>query len=296
MLLVAALSSPGPASAQVTVGFRSHFAGVSLDGWGGGSQITNPGTGGLGGVSDGYLQVAVPGPFAGNLGSFALTPDYAGNWTTAGVTQVRLWLNDVNAADDLEIHLSIGNGASGNFWQCNTGLIPPHDTWAPFTVNLNPANFTFTGTIPGTFAAALQNVDRVLLRHDKAPYVRTPDTVIGDFGVDEILLSNGTLGVPQLGGPGARTPVQLAPPGPNPSRGPVTFRLTSAATVPVRMQIVDAMGRIVRHAQVQAGGSGEAAWVWDGSGDDGRMVAAGAYRVRAIGPDGGMSQPIVRVK
>ncbi len=295
-LCFTAAAVPHAASANPVLGFRGHFPGVSLDGWSGGSQISNPGTGGLGGSGDGYLLVAVPAPFAGNLGSFALTPDYAGNWTAAGITEVRLWLNDVNVDDDLELHLSIGNAATGNFWQSNTALIPPHDAWAPFTVPLNGANFTFTGGVPGTFAAALQNVDRILVRHDKSPYQRTPDTVVGDFGLDEILLTNGTLGVTP-GGPGrAGGPVQLAPPSPNPSRGPVSFRISTASSMPVRIEIVDAMGRIVRRAQALASASGDVSWTWDGLGQDGSVAPAGSYRVRAIGPEGGMSQPLVRVR
>lgn len=296
LCIAGACVAPRSAQADAVLGFRGHFNGTSLDGWSGGSQITNPGSGGLGGASDGFLQVAVPGPFAGNLGSFALVPEYAGNWTAAGITEVRLWLNDVNTDDDLELHLSIGNASLGNFWQSNTGLIPPHDAWAPFTVPLNGANFTFTGTIPGTFAAALQNVDRILVRHDKAPYQRTPDVVVGDFGLDEIFLTNGTLGVtpPGPGRPGG--PVQLAPPSPNPSRGPVLFRISAASSAPVRIEIVDAMGRIVRRTQALANASGDVAWTWDGLGQDGRVAPAGSYRVRAIGPEGGMSQPLVRVR
>ena len=128
-LLITALACPAFARAQATVGFRGHFDGVSLDGWLSGSVLANPGTGGFGGANDGYLQAAVLGPLPFNLGAFGQVPEYSGDWTAAGITQVRLWLNDVGSDDDLELHFGVGNGLAGNFWQCNTGFIPPHGEW-----------------------------------------------------------------------------------------------------------------------------------------------------------------------
>ena len=283
--------------AAPVIGFREHFPGVSLAGWQSGSATSNPGTGGVLGAGDGFLVVSVPGPFAGNLGAFSPGAAYLGNWTAAGVTQVRLWLTDTGNPQPMEIHFGIGNGGIGNFWQCNTGFIPPAGEWAPFTVDLtNTANFSFIGAGTGTFAAALGNVDRILLRHDLAPYVQSPNTIVGDFGLDEILLTNGVAGVD---GPGARitgSPVRLAPPAPNPSRGAVAFRMQVSDESPVRIQVVDAAGRVVRSAELPGGAPGERSWTWDGAADDGRMMAAGYYRVRAFGRSGGMSQPLVRIR
>ncbi len=293
-LALAALAAN--ASASPVIGFRERFLGDSLSGWSSGSMLSNPGTGGVGGAGDGYLQIAVPGPLPGNLGAFSATAHYAGDWTAAGVTQVRLWLNDVNAQDSLEIHFCIGNGATGNFWECNSAFIPPHQSWAIFTVDLTtPSNFSFIGTGTGNFGSALQNVDRILVRHDKAPYVKNPDQVVGDFGLDEILLTDGLAGVEAPGRIAAGVPVRLAPPAPNPSRGAVTLRVEAADDQPVILQVVDLEGRVVRHAAL-AGAAGARAWVWDGSDDRGQVVPPGAYRVRAIGPAGGTSRPLVRVR
>jgi hypothetical protein len=297
-LILLALAVAAPVIAQPVAGFRESFPGTSLDGWASGATISNPGTGGVLGPGDGYLLISQTSPFA-NLGAFAPTSSYIGNWTAAGITQVRLWLNDVNTQDTLEMHVALGKGAmpNSNFWQCNTGFIPPHNQWAMFIVDLTqPANFTQIGTGTGTFAAALQNVDRILIRHDKAPYVMSPDVVIGDVGVDEILLTNGTLGVD----PGARAttiaPVRLAPALPNPSRGAVTLRMETYDSAPVRIQVVDAMGRMIRHAEIPGAAPGTRRWTWDGTDDRGVVVAAGYYRVRAIGAAGGTSQPLVRVR
>src|SRR5262245_50629447 len=59
--------SPGPAAiAAPTLGFIEDWPGTSLDGWAGGGgnptlTLTNPGTGGVGGANDGYLQITSSG-------------------------------------------------------------------------------------------------------------------------------------------------------------------------------------------------------------------------------------------
>lgn len=294
-LLLASLVCATRAQA-VTLGQADRFSDGTAGGWTSGNGTSNPGTGGAAGAGDGYLFIAVPGPLASNLGAFSSAPRYAGNWTAAGVTQVRLALKDVGNPDALEIHVCVGNGALGNFWQCNTGLIPPASGWQSFTVDVtNAADFSFIGTGAADFAAALQNVDRILLRHDKAPYVKAPDTIIGDVGIDDVFLTNGVAGV---GGPlptAAGAPVRLAPAAPNPSRGAVAFRLDSPAGERVHVQVIDAAGRVVRR-QDCSGAEGGITWTWDGTDERGVRLAPGYYRVRAWSRFGGMSQPIVRIE
>jgi hypothetical protein len=193
LVALAALLSFGlarSATAAPTLGFQEDWPGVSVQNWGGGATYSNPGTGGVGGAGDGYLIMSTAA--AAQLGTVSLDVPYAGNWTAAGIAQVKVWLNDIGTANPLEIHFSIGNG--GNFWQYNPGFVPPHNAWAQFTVNLNASSFTqITGV--GTFAAALAAVDRVHLRHDKPPFVLSPDVIQGDVGIDRLLLTNPTTAV-----------------------------------------------------------------------------------------------------
>jgi hypothetical protein len=288
------LLAPASVPANPTPGFHEEFNGTSLGGFGGGAVTSNPGTGGNSGAGDGYLQVST-GPAPANLGTMAATSDYTGDWTAAGVTQIRLWLNDVGNPDPLEIHVALGTGST-NFWQCNTGFIPPNGSWAPFTVDLtNPANFTqIIGT--GTFAAALHAVDKVLIRHDRAPYVQSPDPIAADFGIDGILLTNGSVDViPGPSPPVMVRPVVLAPPAPNPARSDVELRIETSAPEPVHLQVLDALGRIVRHAELDAAAPGWRTWSWDGRDDRGVAQPPGLYRARAFGQGGGMSRPLVRL-
>ena len=57
-------------------------------------------------------------------------------------------------------------------------------------MNLGSAS-NFTQTIgTGTFQSALENVDRIQIRHDLAPYLQAPDKILGDVGIDNLLLTN----------------------------------------------------------------------------------------------------------
>jgi hypothetical protein len=296
--LVAAGALAPHAHAAATLGFVENWPGVSVSSWGGGTPISNPGTGGTLGAGDGYLLVS--SAFVAHLGTHSEGPEYAGNWTAAGITRVNVWLNDVNAPDPLEVHVSVGRHPfsldPGNFWQYNVGFIPPSGVWKEFVVDLSsPANWTqIIGS--GTFANALATVNTVLIRHDQAPYTQSPDLIPGDYGMDHLQLTNSVVGVDPLERVAVGRAVELAPPAPNPSRGPVEFSMVNPSGEALRLQIVDAGGRLVRRAELPAGNAGTRIWTWDGADDHGRQVAPGYYRARAFGPSGGTSRPLIRVR
>ena len=281
------------AAAQPVVGFVENFhAADGTAGWTGGSLTSNPGTGGVDGPGDGFLRVATPAE--ANLGSnSSLSAAFAGDYAAAGVNQIRLWFNDIEIDDALELHLLIGNGT--NFWQRNAGFLPPHDAWAEFVVDLDgPTGWTRTHGLSGTFQEALQTADRIHVRHDLAPYVMSPNPIKGDYGMDKVTLASRTVGVEPR--PGAVRPLDLRAPYPNPSRGPVTFAMVQHRPAEVRIEIVDVSGRRIRTASLPAAGAGPRTWLWDGLDASGNRVPPGAYRVRATGPDGGMSQPLLRIE
>jgi hypothetical protein len=169
--------------------------------------------------------------------------------------------------------------------------------WASFVADLTALeNFTQIGNVGGTFTAALQTVDRILVRHDKAPFVKAPETAVGDVGIDELQLIGGAARVEPPGSFSRTGPVRLAPPAPNPSRGALLFQLETTESAPVRILIVDVTGRVIRHAELPAASPGMRSWTWGGTDDRGMVAVAGYYRVRAMGPSGGTSQPMVRVR
>jgi hypothetical protein len=276
--------------AQPVLGARQEFAVPGVGGWVGGTPSINPLSGGRLGAADGYMQLV--SAFAGNFGQGCRCAEYTGDWTAAGITQMRLWLNDVGVDDFFEIHVVLGND-SQNYWQYDIGFTPPENEWAEFVVDLTDvANWTQT-IGAGSFASAISAVGNVLIRHDLPPFVQQPDATLGDLGIDSILLTNGIVGI----GPSpAASAIRLAAPYPNPARGPVTFALEAPGTELIRLQILDVTGRSIRTTELAGGASGPRTWMWDGLDDDGRQVAPGAYRVRAIGATGAISRPFSRIR
>jgi len=288
---IASASTP-VASAAPVAGFVEDFTGVGTGGWAGGPGSSNPGTGGVGGSGDGYLYVQTL--FAGNWGNRCrLCPEYTGSWSAAGIHSLKLWLNDVGPDEAFEIHVAIGN--DHNLWQYDTGFAPPNGSWAEFTVDLDDAaGFTQTiGTQP--FAEAIDSVNVLLIRHDKAPYLpnpNPPDPIAGDAGIDRIQLLAGTAGIePPSGGP---RPVLLAPPHPNPARGGVAFMIENPGGGAVTLEILDVLGRVVRR-EALPGGPGTRSWSWNRIDDTGRRAPPGVYRVRARGASGGTSRPFTLI-
>ncbi len=198
---VVCLAWPRAALAAPTLGFVENWPGTTLSSWLSSLAVTrsNPGTGGFSGIGDGFLKLSAA---AGtNFGAYSAGPEYAGDWTAAGITQVRVQLSDLATANSLEIHFGLGrdvNTLSPDFWQYNIGFIPPLNAWGEYVVDLTTAtNWTrIIGTTPSaTFASALSDCQKILLRHDLAPFMQSPDLASGDLGIDHLLLTNGTLGV-----------------------------------------------------------------------------------------------------
>ena len=165
-------------------GFVEDWTGTELHGWAGNSVLSNPGTGGVGGSGDGFLIFSRTN--SGHLGTASHGIEYGGDWLAAGISLVRFRLKDVGAPDPLEIHFVLGVSQQ-NVWQYNLGFAAPDTGWAMFTVDLASPDWTqIIGT--GSFADALQHVDSVHFRHDRAPYGQFPDNIAGDVGVDRLEL------------------------------------------------------------------------------------------------------------
>jgi len=175
---------PIAALAQPTAGFVEDFT-STLGGFSGGDSYSNPGTGGVGGAADGFLLVEQSTPF--HFGTRSTAAAFTGDYLAAGVTRIRIALNDVGADQDFAIHFGIGT-VRDNFWLYNTAFTPPEHAWGEFEVDLtNEALFTrIRGS--GTFAEALTGATNILIRHDRPPLTDTPDNLAGELGIDHIQL------------------------------------------------------------------------------------------------------------
>ena len=295
-IVVVMFGAAARAGAGPVLGFLEDWPGTSTQGWGGGPShivLSNPGTGGVGGASDGYLLATLSGT-PNFLGTRSNGAEYTGDWTAAGIRSVKVWLNDVGTSNGFEIHFCIGN--IGNFWQYNPGFIPPSDAWSAFVVDLQDST-AFTHIIANDgfgFAWALQHTTTILLRHDFAPYSMEPDPTSGDLGIDHLELLGATGAVDgrrPLSGPA----LMIRPPQPNPSRRAVALAIETADPAEISIEIVDIQGRLVRRAVLPGGSAGVRSWLWDGRDESGRRVAAGSYRVRAVGRSGRVSRSLVRL-
>jgi hypothetical protein len=292
LALLGSLGSSGRAAGAPMLGFVERFPGTSTQGWSSlQMDFSNPGTGGVGGNGDGFLQMSRAS--SGHFGGVARGPEYVGDWQAAGITQIRLWLNDLGNNQAFEVHVSVGY--NDNLWQYDAGFIPPEGAWGQFTVDLsNASGFThLRDTFGRDFEDALRNANLLHVRHDNAPFVQLPDSISGELALDHILLTDGVVGV-DTREPAPR-PVALSPPVPNPSRGPVVVTAIAPDQTPLELQVVDAQGRMVRRALLPGAG-GPRMWIWDGRDGSGRPAPAGCYRVRALGRGGGTSRSLVRVR
>lgn len=178
---------PAASALAVNVGNVDEFSVAGdLENWGGGStSYSNPGTGGVGGANDGYLRVEND-LFEAQLGARALDAAYTGDWTAAGATGLSFWLRDVSQTNPIEIHVGIGQ-AFGNFWLYTPGFNLTSE-WQEFSVDFSdPSQWTrIIGG--GTFEDALTVVDRVLFRHDLAPFNQQPNFIMAGFGIDRITI------------------------------------------------------------------------------------------------------------
>src|SRR5262245_46700576 len=86
VVLAAALVPLGISRAAPTLGFRETWPGMDPAGWGGGANYTNPGSGGLGGASDGFLLFSTPSNMMHKLGASSFDLPYAGDWVASGIT------------------------------------------------------------------------------------------------------------------------------------------------------------------------------------------------------------------
>jgi hypothetical protein len=180
--LLLAIAAFATSARAATPGFEEDFNAGSA-GFGGGSTVTFVASGGVGGASDGYIQIS--NALSSQLGTFSTAAELVGNLPADGVTGYSFWLRDTGANDNHQIHVGVGV-AFTNFWLSIPGFVPPDGQWQQFSVDLtNPAQWVrIIGT--GTFQDALKGTTHLLFRHDLPPLVQQPDPASGEFGLDRI--------------------------------------------------------------------------------------------------------------
>ncbi len=147
MALFASILPASVACGQV-LGFVDDFSSAGTSGWTSNNSNTNPGTGGVGGAGDGYLNIAQL-DFVFNFGTHNDGPNYAGDWAAAGITRVSFYLNDVDTDDNFSFHFLVTGDESNpngeSTWLYNPGFDPPNNSWQKYSADLtSDANWTRT--------------------------------------------------------------------------------------------------------------------------------------------------------
>lgn len=188
VLCGAVLCVAGIARAHPFVGFVDDFKAPGVNGWGGGTPASNPGTGGVDGAGDGYLMLA--SAFAGNFGSRNGGDVYFGDFNEAGITLISFYLNDVQSPESFSIHFLVTGGVPESTWQYDAGFTPPNNQWQRYSVDLTDQTKWTCTSGSATLAEVLGSVSRIHFRHDLPPYSQFPDPIAGTLGIDNIELAS----------------------------------------------------------------------------------------------------------
>jgi hypothetical protein len=179
-----------PASA-ITIGQVDDFQDGTLQGWGGGSSYANRASGGPAGAGDRYLEIDSLG-FA--LGAFN-TAQWSGDYAAAGVASVSFDLDNFGP-DTVSLRIMIftpgcagGAGACTAWTSTNATVLTSGSGWLTSSFSLTEAEMTrVLGT--DSFITTLQNVERLLIRHDDgapSPPGGTVPVVDAVLGVDNVM-------------------------------------------------------------------------------------------------------------
>jgi len=88
----------------------------------------------------------------------------------------------------------------------------------------------------------------------------------------------------------------LGPVHPNPSHGVFRFALTTGARLPVRVEVLDAGGRLVRRIAMGDRGAGSHELTWDGGDERGAPAPPGLYFIHARWGDAQATCRVVRLR
>lgn len=188
------LVGPSVATASVVAGQVDDFEDGTVQNWTGSffGQPANVASGGPAGLNDNFLQVISTGGSGpgSKLATFNDNGQWAGDYLAAGVTAIQVDMKNFSASgDDLEMRLLIPFGAGGNFTSTLSQTVPADGAWHTLTFGLAAADLTYVGGNPDNLIFTLQNVTRILLRHqDGVPTgVGTAPAIVAELGMDNVL-------------------------------------------------------------------------------------------------------------
>jgi hypothetical protein len=179
------------ASAQITSNQSDNFEDGTVQGWSEGNPSPNPpaniADGGPGGTGDNYLQnVSSGGGGAGSRLAMFNTDQWKGDYTSAGVTDISMHMNNLGATN-LEMRLAFdGNG--GRCSSTNSVSLSAGSGWQTVVFPIGPSDLTLVdgGT---NVNATLSNVTELRILHNTSPNWKGA-SIAATLGVDNITASD----------------------------------------------------------------------------------------------------------
>lgn len=191
----------------VTIGQIDTFEDGTTQNWtvavgpGGGGHPAAPSniaTGGPAGVDDNYLQLTSVG--GGSAGSRLVALNFAqwaGNYTAAGITSIRMDARNLGNTE-LTLRLLLEDPIPGppvNVAMTAPLFLPPGGDWTSITFLVDAANLT---SIDGDVNILLQQVTMLRILHSPDA-VFPPPEIVAQLGVDNITANGAATPIPEPG-------------------------------------------------------------------------------------------------
>lgn len=182
----------GAARATPVLRQVNDFEAGTTQGWTNGhvpGNLSNVTTGGPAGTGDNFLRVNATGSSSqgGKLVTFNRQTQWAGNYTTAGLTGVAMDLKNLGASTTsptLLMRLALQDTASNRFADTAVFSLPPDGQWHHHVFGLAPTDLT-RAQGSGTAATALTRVFELRIIHSAGADFMG-DQISSSFGVDNI--------------------------------------------------------------------------------------------------------------
>jgi hypothetical protein len=198
------LACSGGALRAVEVGHVDDFESGTAGWQGAGPSVVN--TGGPAGEGDAYLRIVAnggngPGSRASthNLGSA-----WIGDYAAAGITAIELDLmNMVTSPGPLSMRLALfGPSSISNRWTSTEAVTIPNDGQWQHVVFPIDADSISRAAGNATYEDMLENIVRVMIRHDTGTPDATGTPVTATFGMDNVMLVGAVAQVSDFNGDG----------------------------------------------------------------------------------------------
>lgn len=182
-------------NAQIAVGLTNDFEDGTTQGWSNGGSSPNPPTnvpdGGPNGAGDNYLEEqSAGGSGAGSrLVTFNVSPEWRGDYTSAGADLLRFNVRNSSASETLHIRVGLSGGPDETEMCTTTAeIVNTGGDWIEVLIDISPSNMTVTGG-SDSFETVLTDVDEIrIFSNEDISFIG--DNILGIMDLDNITVES----------------------------------------------------------------------------------------------------------